>query len=143
MDIEEEEHWEERMSMAYEHHEQERLTDLIYGKKKSQSTFISFEFFPPKTSGGIETLFQNISELAAFQPLFVDFTWGAGGSTSDLTLDLCRRAIHDYDLTVNMHLTCTGLDLSQLDDVLNKSHIAGIVNILALRGDPPQGQGTL
>lgn len=116
-----------------------KLIDSVNEKKGA--TWISFEFFPPKTTDGVETLFQNIKKLKSYNPLFVDFTWGAGGSTSDLTMDLCTRALKESHLNPNMHLTCTGLDLKHLDDILDKCHASGIQNILALRGDPPQGQG--
>lgn len=116
-----------------------KLIDSVNEKKGS--TWVSFEFFPPKTPAGVETLFQNITKLKEYNPLFADFTWGAGGSTSDLTMDLCQRALKETRLNPNMHLTCTGLDSKHLDDILDRCHAGGIQNILALRGDPPQGQG--
>ena len=119
--------------------ERNKLTESFAASRGKVWT--SFEFFPPRTSAGVESLFQVISKLQAYNPLFVDFTWGAGGSTSDLTMTLCQRAISEYNLNSNMHLTCTGLDASNLDAILDKCKDIGIRNILALRGDPPQGQG--
>eukprot|EP00596_Hydrurales_sp_CCMP1899_P002900 CAMPEP_0119046620 /NCGR_PEP_ID=MMETSP1177-20130426/47813_1 /TAXON_ID=2985 /ORGANISM="Ochromonas sp, Strain CCMP1899" /LENGTH=84 /DNA_ID=CAMNT_0007020021 /DNA_START=21 /DNA_END=272 /DNA_ORIENTATION=+ len=68
----------------------EKIDDLI--NKNAPNKFISVEFFPPKTDAGVSSLFSTMKELQSYQPIFVDFTWGAGGATSDLTVDLCRRA---------------------------------------------------
>ena len=106
---------------------------IIDSIKDQKQPFRSLEFFPPRTSAGVDTLFQNVSKLESTNPLFVDFTWGAGGSTSDLTIDLCQRAIKDHKLNPNIHITCTGLDVNSLDIVLERCKNAGIRNILALR----------
>lgn len=73
-------------------------------------------------------------------PLYADFTWGAGGSTSDLTLELADEAQKRFGLVSNMHLTCTNMPREKIDIALAESEKAGIRNILALRGDPPVGQ---
>lgn len=70
---------------------------------------------------------------------FVDVTWGAGGSTSTLTMDICRRIQQDYSLVANMHLTCTNVSRKEIDDTLQKCAKEKILNIVALRGDPPAG----
>jgi methylenetetrahydrofolate reductase (NADPH) len=75
----------------------------------------------------------------AIDPLFVDFTWGAGGSTSDLTMELSKMAA-DLGYEVNMHLTCTNMAGELVDIALESAKNYGIRNILALRGDPPKGQ---
>lgn len=67
-------------------------------------------------------------------PLFTDFTWGAGGSTADLTLELTINAKHKFGLVPNMHLTCTNMPKEKVHDALKKCKEAGIKNILALRG---------
>ena len=104
-------------------------------------TFVSIEFFPPKTDAGVTALYSVLAELkAAVQPLFVDVTWGAGGSTSGLTFDICKTVKEKYGLITNMHLTCTNVETGTISDVLSKCRAAGITNILALRGDPPSGQ---
>ena len=120
--------------------ESHKLVNLISSKK--DDVWISFEFFPPRTAAGVELLFETITKLSHYKPLFVDFTWGAGGSTSDLTLDLCTRVIKEHGLVPNMHMTCTGLSQTQILDILTQTKERGIKNILALRGDPPQGQDT-
>ena len=102
--------------------------------------FISIEFFPPKTELGVDSLFAVLKKLNPYNPLFVDFTWGAGGSTSDLTLELCVKAKERYGANPNMHLTCTNVNKEQIEKALEGCKKAGITNVLALRGDPPVGQ---
>jgi len=73
------------------------------------------------------------------KPLFTDITWGAGGSTADLSLDLALH-MHQTGHVANMHLTCTNMDVAIIRDALQKCLDGGIRNIVALRGDPPEGQ---
>lgn len=89
---------------------------------------------------GVAALKKVIQQLKEYNPLFVDFTWGAGGSTSTLTFDLCRDAKETFGLNPNMHLTCTNMDRAHIDTALANCHKHGLRNILALRGDPPAGQ---
>ncbi|EWM29162.1 methylenetetrahydrofolate reductase [Nannochloropsis gaditana] len=102
-------------------------------------TFCSFEFFPPKTAAGVENLYMRIDRLASLEPLYIDITWGAGGSTADLSLQIAATAQRYLGQEVLMHLTCTNLDVEALKAILNAARQAGIQNILALRGDPPKG----
>ena len=102
--------------------------------------FISFEFFPPKTDQGVQNLFKRLGRMKHQQPMFVDFTWGAGGSTSDKTLMLAVRAQKDHGLVSNMHLTCTNMEVEKLTTALEGAKAQGIKNIVALRGDPPRGE---
>lgn len=81
-----------------------------------------------------------IATLKKYNPLFVDFTWGAGGSTSTLTVELCKATRETHGLNPNMHLTCTNMDAALIDSALASCKESGICNILALRGDPPLGQ---
>ena len=71
-------------------------------------------------------------------PKFIDVTWGAGGSLSHLTCEMIKVAQNVYGLETCMHLTCTDMEKSKLDDALKEAHDAGCSNILALRGDPPR-----
>jgi methylenetetrahydrofolate reductase (NADPH) len=99
------------------------------------------EFFPPRTEKGVETLYGVVgNKLKALNPIFADFTWGAGGSTSDLTLELCVEVKKRYGMNPNMHLTCTNMEKQKVIDALAGCKAAGITNIVALRGDPPAGQ---
>lgn len=78
--------------------------------------------------------------MVALGPEFCDITWGAGGSTADLTLDIAARMQGEVGVETMMHLTCTNMPAASLDDALAKCKAAGLTNILALRGDPPKGQ---
>jgi methylenetetrahydrofolate reductase (NADPH) len=108
-------------------------------KKFVDKPWVSVEFFPPKTEAGVETLFKVLAKLQVYGPVFADVTWGAGGSTSDLTMELCIRA-KKMGAVPNMHLTCTNVDKEKIDAALETCKKEGITNILALRGDPPVGQ---
>lgn len=115
----------------------------ITDKLKEHDTrrpFVSFEFYPPKTDKGVATLKRKLRDVFAPQsPLFIDFTWGAGGSTADLTLELATE-MAATGLDVNMHLTCTNMRRELVDKALRIAKDAGIRNICALRGDPPHGE---
>jgi len=115
-----------------------KLNDLI-AAQEGRGPFVSIEFFPPKSTEGVSTLYKVLEKLKAYNPLFADVTWGAGGSTSDLTLELCR-GIKERGVAPNMHLTCTNMESSLIDAALKGCKESGISNILALRGDPPVGE---
>jgi methylenetetrahydrofolate reductase (NADPH) len=66
----------------------EKIIDVI---NRQTDKYCSIEFFPPKTEAGIELLFKALDNLKVCDPQFVDVTWGAGGSTSELTVELCKR----------------------------------------------------
>lgn len=108
--------------------------------ESTPSPWISVEFFPPKTATGIRNLFEACEHLKPYDPKFVDVTWGAGGSSSDLTVDLCVRAKNEHGMIPNMHLTCTNMEMKTIDLALERCHTEGIRNIVALRGDAPAGQ---
>ena len=101
-------------------------------------TTFSFEFFPPKTEAGSELLFENIRELEALRPSFVDVTYGAGGSTRELTDGLVDRIMRETELETIPHLTCVCHDAAELDSILARWTESGVGNILALAGDPPR-----
>lgn len=100
---------------------------------------VSFEFFPPKTEEGVESLYRTVDELRACRPSYVSVTYGAGGSTRDRTLELVTRIQRDLALTAMAHLTCVGSTRAEIKEVLKRLVDAGIQNVLALRGDPPKG----
>jgi len=106
---------------------------------KSDKPSISFEFFPPKTEKASEQLYGVIEELAALQPSFVSVTYGAGGSTRDLTHSLVLRILNETSIPAVPHLTCVQHTKTEIRDILKKYEQAGVRNILALRGDPPLG----
>lgn len=101
---------------------------------------VSFEFFPPKTQEMEEVLWRSITRLAPFRPKFVSVTYGAGGSTRQRTHDTVRRILQETDLTPAAHLTCVGATRDEVDEVISDYWKAGVRHIVALRGDPPEGQ---
>ncbi len=105
--------------------------------KPGRPTF-SFEFFPPKTPQGLETLFENIRQLEPLHPDFVSVTYGAGGSTRELTHELVVRLKTTTSLVPVPHLTCVGHTVEEIDSILSRYAAAGVRSILALRGDPPR-----
>jgi len=110
---------------------------LAQSKAEGKPTF-SFEFFPPKTAQGVQNLYDRMDRMHNFGPTFIDVTWGAGGRLSSLTCEMVKVAQTVYGLETCMHLTCTDMERSKLDDALKEAHQAGCTNILALRGDPPR-----
>lgn len=98
----------------------------------------SFEYFPPKTAQGVQNLYDRMDLMYGFGPAFIDITWGAGGRLSNLTCEMVKVAQSAYGLETCMHLTCTDMEISKVDDALKQAYDAGCTNILALRGDPPR-----
>lgn len=101
---------------------------------------VSFEFFPPKTAESQEQLYSTIRDLEKIRPNFVSVTYGAGGSTRELTHDLVLRLKTTTTLDPIPHLTCVGHNESEITAILERYAAAGVGNILALRGDPPRDQ---
>lgn len=99
----------------------------------------SFEFFPPKSEEASAKLFENIKDLMPLAPSYVSVTYGAGGSTRDLTHDLVVKLQRETNLTIVSHLTTVGSTQNEVKEILQKYDKNGIKNILALRGDPPKG----
>jgi len=114
------------------------IRDLVAGGERS----FSFEFFPPKDDAGERRLWQAIRELEPLRPTFVSVTYGAGGSTRDRTVHITERIATDTTLTPVGHLTCVGQTRAELRQVIGNYADAGVHNVLALRGDPPEGPGT-
>jgi methylenetetrahydrofolate reductase (NADPH) len=104
----------------------------------SDQTTVSFEFFPPKTAADAEALYENIAHLETLQPSFVSVTYGAGGSTRQLTHDLVLRLKQTTTLDPIPHLTCVTHSEREIEEILTKYAQAGVSNILALGGDPPR-----
>jgi methylenetetrahydrofolate reductase (NADPH) len=100
----------------------------------------SFEFFPPKTDEGMENLWKALSELREDEPTYVSVTYGAGGSTRDRTIGITKRIKSELGIEAMAHFTCVGATVDELRKTLDEMRDCGIENVLALRGDPPQGQ---
>ena len=98
----------------------------------------SFEFFPPRTPAAVELLEQTLLELEPLRPSFVSVTYGAGGTTRELTHDIVTRIEHETSMTAMAHLTCAAHTRAELETIVTRYRDAGIENILALGGDPPK-----
>ena len=113
-----------------------RIRQLIGNELPS----FSFEFFPPKTEQGRDHLRDTILALRELRPTYISVTYGAGGSTRDLTVELVAEIKRDHGIETMAHLTCVGASRDELRRVLDRLAAAGIENVLALRGDPPKGE---
>ncbi len=109
-----------------------RIADLLAGGR----TF-SFEFFPPKTDAAQLTLGRTIAELEPLAPSFVSVTYGAGGSTRERTRQVVTWVRKETSITPMAHLTCVGHRREEIGEIVAAYRAAGIENILALGGDPP------
>src|SRR5918992_3314677 len=102
----------------------------------------SIEFFPPKTDEGERNLGRALAELSRMSPTFVSVTYGAAGSTTAKrkTIDIVTDLKRNYGMEAMAHFTCVNATVDELRGMLDTMRDAGIENVLALRGDPPQGQ---
>lgn len=112
------------------------IIDILNSPKPS----LSFEFFPPKSPEAWEELYETIRNLEALHPSFVSVTYGAGGSTREMTHDLVLRIKQTTSIPPVPHLTCVGHTKPEIQHILERYAAAGVSNILALRGDPPRDQ---
>ena len=118
------------------------IRDIHDACRKEGRPAISYEFFPPKTDEGDRALLENtVPALLEFNPDYCSVTYGAGGSTREKTLSIVERIQNEHGLTAMAHQTCVNSTVAQLDEVIADARKRGIVNILALRGDPPGGTG--
>jgi methylenetetrahydrofolate reductase (NADPH) len=116
----------------------DKITDKI-AALPPDSDYFSLEFFPPKTAMGFSNLRDRLDRMErALRPLFVNVTWGAGGSTAQKSLELAEICQRELGLTTCLHLTCTNMSRRLIDKALEDAKALGIRNILALRGDPPR-----
>lgn len=102
---------------------------------------LSFEFFPPKSLEASFRLWETVQTLAPLDPSFVSVTYGAGGTTRDLTHDAVAAIGHHYGLNVAAHLTCVDATKAETLEIAARYAEAGVREIVALRGDPPKGAG--
>jgi methylenetetrahydrofolate reductase (NADPH) len=101
---------------------------------------ISFEFFPPQSLQGSFRLWDTVHTLAPLNPRFVSVTYGAGGTTRDLTRDAVTTLHQSSGLNVAAHLTCINATRAETLAIADNFACAGVSDIVALRGDPPKGQ---
>ena len=102
---------------------------------------VSFEFFPPGDAAMEQTLWASMQRLAPLAPRFVSVTYGADGSTRERTHNVVMRMLRETTLTPAPHLTCIGASREEILAIARGYWEAGIRHIVALRGDPPAGQG--
>lgn len=102
---------------------------------------LSFELFPPKTAAMEAALWRAVERLEPLAPSFISVTYGAGGSTRERTHATVARIRTTTTLEPAAHLTCVGASRSAIDAVARSYWAAGIRHIVALRGDPPRGDG--
>ncbi|WP_196001329.1 methylenetetrahydrofolate reductase [NAD(P)H] [Clostridium sp. 1001271B_151109_B4] len=111
--------------------------DEIFKKK---DLVFSFEIFPPKTTSSVETIYKTLEELKDLKPDFISVTYGAGGSlVNNKTIELSSLVKEKYGVEAVAHLTCINSTKGEIDYILNDLKGHGIENILALRGDIPNG----
>jgi len=100
---------------------------------------VSFEFFPPNTPKMEAVLWNSVQRLAPLKPRFVSVTYGADGSTRDRTHRIVKRIIQETGLRSAPHLTCVGATKEEVQAIAQGYWDEGIRDIVALRGDPPEG----
>jgi methylenetetrahydrofolate reductase (NADPH) len=113
-----------------------RIDEILAAKRP----VFSFEFFPPKTSEGVENLYETLRTLRLLEPDFVSVTYGAGGATREGTVEISTTIKREFGIETMAHLSCVGETVEALRDILDKLEAGGIENVLALRGDPPRGE---
>jgi methylenetetrahydrofolate reductase (NADPH) len=101
---------------------------------------VSFEFFPPRSDEMEQKLWQTITTLAPLNPAFVSVTYGAGGSTRERTHQTVVRMVQETSLKPAAHLTCVGSSREEVEAIARTYWQEGIRHIVALRGDPPEGE---
>ncbi|HXM86679.1 MAG TPA: methylenetetrahydrofolate reductase [NAD(P)H] [Solirubrobacteraceae bacterium] len=113
-----------------------RISEIL----AAETPVFSFEFFPPKTDAGEQNLYAALEDLKALEPSFVSVTYGAGGSSREKTIEIVKRIKEQLGLEAMAHFTCVGATVPELRETLEEMRAAGIENVLALRGDPPEGE---
>jgi methylenetetrahydrofolate reductase (NADPH) len=114
-----------------------RIDEILEGAGRP---VFSFEFFPPKTPEGEVNLHRALEALGPMRPDYVSVTYGAGGSTREKTIDIVKRIKAEFGMEAMAHLTCVNATVDDIKRTLDEMAEAGVENVLALRGDPPQGQ---
>ncbi len=111
-----------------------KVIDIIKGEKPS----LSFEVFPPKVSANFDSVMKATAEIAQLSPSFMSVTYGAGGGTSKYTADIAESLL-SMGVTPIAHLSCISSKKADIQQLLSELKSRGIENILALRGDIPEG----
>ena len=115
-----------------------KIPDLI---RQRSAPFYSLEFFPPKDRQDWPAFFERVERLKSLNPLFASVTCGAGGSTQTNTLEIATRLKRDHGMEPMPHLTCVSPTEERIIQALDEFRLAGLDNLLALRGDRPRDAG--
>jgi methylenetetrahydrofolate reductase (NADPH) len=113
-----------------------RFSEIYAANEK----ILSLEFFPPKAARALGEVHEMIRDLAAYRPHYMTVTYGAGGSTRELTQELVRFIRDELAEDVVQHLTCVGHSREEIDIITETLRTMGTAKILALRGDAPRGE---
>ena len=113
-----------------------KLTEIFNSDKPT----LSFEVFPPKTGDTYDSIRSSVLEIAKLAPSYMSVTYGAGGGNSLYSLDIAKE-VKNAGVTPLAHLTCVGASHEKIENHLSALKEAGIENVLALRGDLPEGNG--
>ena len=111
-----------------------KISDLLRDERLS----VSFEVFPPKTESSYDSVKKATEEIAELRPSFMSVTYGAGGGTSEYTLDIAKNIKERYGVPSIAHLTCVSSTRSTVKERIRNIQAAGIQNVMALRGDIPK-----
>ena len=107
-----------------------KAIDKINKNISEGKRFFSFEFYPPKTEPGVAKLKKSLSSMIKWNPQWMDVTWGAGGTTSDLTPEICNYIQNDIKGNCMMHLTCTNMPSEKVDIALKQAKVQFIPSFL-------------
>jgi len=113
-----------------------KIADILKEKKRTYS----FEFFPPKTEKGRAKLPETAKAFAGLKADWFSVTYGAGGSTREITMNIVEELQKQFDIPVMHHFTCVGHSKEDLMRITGEMKKKNICNILALRGDAPEGE---
>jgi len=111
-----------------------KIVDIL----KRDTLSLSFEVFPPKTDTAFESVEKAVLEIAALRPAFMSVTYGAGGGTSQYTLDIAKDIKSAHGVPTLAHLTCVSSTRATVRQKISAIRAAGIENVMALRGDIPE-----
>lgn len=111
-----------------------KISEILKQNKKT----ISYEVFPPKTDSSFESVRAATEEIASLLPAFMSVTYGAGGGTSQYTLEIAKNIESCYKIPTLAHLTCVSSTKKTVRQRIAELSTAGIQNIMALRGDIPK-----
>jgi methylenetetrahydrofolate reductase (NADPH) len=112
-----------------------KITDILIGDRLS----LSFEVFPPKNSTAFDSIKEATEKIAELSPSYMSVTYGAGGGSGKYTLDIARNIEEKYSVPTLAHLTCVSSTKEDIERRISEIRASGIKNVMALRGDIPEG----